>query len=104
MTLYIYILSRLVIVPLFYFKKRRMHYQTLKKIEINKNKYPIPLIQDMMDKLYGASIFTKLDLRSKYWKVRIAEGDGYKMTFVTRYDAYEFLVMSFGLTNALATL
>jgi hypothetical protein len=53
-----------------------MDYQTLKKIKINKNKYQIPLIQDMMDKLYGASIFTKLDLRSKYWKVRIAEEDG----------------------------
>ena len=58
----------------------------------------------MMDKLYRASIFIKLDLRSKYWKVRIAEGDGHKMTCVTRYNAYEFLVMSFDLTNALTTL
>jgi hypothetical protein len=52
-----------------------------------------------MDKFYGASIFMKLDLWSKYWKVMIAKGDKHKTTCVTRFSAYKFLVMPFGLTN-----
>jgi hypothetical protein len=65
-------------------------YRALNKVII-KNKYPVPLIQDLMDILCGASIFTKLGLRSRYWQVQIAEGDERKTTF---------LGMSFGLTNA----
>ncbi|KAL0294877.1 UNVERIFIED_CONTAM: RNA-directed DNA polymerase [Sesamum calycinum] len=65
-----------------------------------KNKYPIPLIADLFDQLGEASWFTKLDLRSGYYQVRIAEGDGPKTTCVTRYGSFEFL---FGLTNAPAT-
>lgn len=61
-----------------------------------KNKYPIPLIADLFDQLGEASWFTKLDLRSGYYQVRIAEGDGPKTTCVTRYGSFEFL---FGLTN-----
>ena len=76
-------------------------YRALKKVTV-KNKNPIPLIQDLFDKLNKAVYFTKLDLRSSYWQVRIAEGDEPKTTCVTRYGSYEFLVMPFGLTNALA--
>ncbi|RVW29633.1 Retrovirus-related Pol polyprotein from transposon 17.6 [Vitis vinifera] len=77
-------------------------YRALNKVTV-KNKYPIPLIADLFDQLGRARYFTKLDLRSGYYQVRIAEGDEPKTTCVTRYDSYKFLVMPFGLTNALAT-
>ncbi|GJV11837.1 putative nucleotidyltransferase, ribonuclease H [Tanacetum coccineum] len=77
-------------------------YQVLNKVTI-KNKYPIPLIADLFDQLRKARYFTKLDLRSGYYQVRITEGDEAKTTYVTRYGSYEFLIMPFGLTNALAT-
>lgn len=73
----------------------------MNKITI-KNKYPIPLIDDLFDQLGKARIFLKLDLRSGYYQVRIAEGDRGKTARVTRYEAYKFLVVPFGLTNALA--
>jgi hypothetical protein len=75
-------------------------YRALNKITV-KNKYPIPLIADLF--VGGARWFTKLDLRSGYFKVRIAEGDEPKTTCVTRYGSYELLVKPFGLTNAPAT-
>ena len=68
-----------------------------------KNKYPIPLITDLFDQLGKSKYFSKLDLRSGYWQVRIAEGHEAKTTCVTKYGAFEFLVMPFGLTNAPAT-
>ncbi|KAK9148304.1 hypothetical protein Scep_007061 [Stephania cephalantha] len=68
-----------------------------------KNKYPIPLVADLFDRLSGAAYFTKLDLRSGYYQVRIAAGDVPKTAMVTRYGSFEYLVMPFGLTNAPAT-
>ena len=62
-------------------------YRALNKVTI-KNKYPVPLVHDLMDMLSGASVFSKLDLRSGYWQVRIADGDEHKTTCVTRYGAY----------------
>ncbi|KAL9259847.1 Retrovirus-related Pol polyprotein from transposon 17.6-like protein [Drosera capensis] len=76
--------------------------RALNKVTV-KNKYPIPLIADLFDQLGGARYFTKLDLRSRYYQVRIAEGDEAKTTCVTRYGSFEFLVMPFDLTNAPVT-
>ncbi|GJZ39977.1 putative nucleotidyltransferase, ribonuclease H [Tanacetum coccineum] len=77
-------------------------YRALNKVTI-KNKYLIPLIADLFDQLGKARYFTKLDLRSGYYQVWIAEGDEAKTTCVTRYGSYELLVMPFGLTNAPVT-
>jgi RNase H-like domain found in reverse transcriptase/Reverse transcriptase (RNA-dependent DNA polymerase) len=74
----------------------------LNKITI-KNKYPLPLIGETLDRLSGASVFTKFDLRVGYAHVRIAEGDEWKTAFRTRYGHYEYLIMPFGLTNAPAS-
>ncbi|XP_070004507.1 uncharacterized protein [Nicotiana sylvestris] len=79
-----------------------MDYRALNKI-IVKNKYPIPLMADLFDRLGGATVFTKINLKTGYWQVRIAEGDEYKTIYVTRYGSYDFLVMPFGLTNAPST-
>ena len=77
-------------------------YRALNKVTI-KNKYPVPNITELFDRLSKASFFSKLDLRSGYWKVRIAEGNKPKIACVTRYGSYEFRVRPFGLTNAPTT-
>jgi len=77
-------------------------YRALNKITV-KNRCPLPLINETMDQLKDATIFSKIDLKGAYNLIRIAEGDEWKTAFRTRYGHFEYLVMPFGLTNAPAT-
>jgi hypothetical protein len=76
-------------------------YRSLNKVTI-RNKYLLPRIEDLFDQLRGASVFSKIDLRSGYYQLRIQPSDIPKTAFITKYELYEFTVISFGLTNALA--
>jgi hypothetical protein len=82
-----------------WFEKNVCQYRNLNEVII-KNKYRLPRIEDLFDQMRGAKVFSKLDLRSGYHQLKILTEDVPKTTFTTRYGLYEFLVMSFGLTNA----
>ena len=94
--------------PILFIKKKdgslrlAVDYRGLNKIT-KKDRYPLPLIPDLLDRLRSAHVFTKLDLRGAYNLVRIADGDEWKTAFRTRFGSYEFQVMHYGLTNAPAS-
>jgi hypothetical protein len=80
-------------------KRMCIDYRTLNSMTI-KNKYPLPRIEDLLDRLKKAKFFSRIDLRLGYHQMKIREQDIPKTAFTTRYGLYEFVVVSFGLTNA----
>ena len=78
-----------------------INYNELNKLT-NKNRYPLPRVDDLFDQLQGASYFSKIDLRFGYQQLRVLEEDVSKTAFRTRYGHYEFVGMPFGLSNASA--
>ena len=79
-----------------------MDYRRLNDLTI-KNRFPMPLIEEIIAELAGSSYFTKLDMKSGYHQVRMKGEDEYKTAFKTHHGHYQFKVMPFGLTDAPAT-
>ncbi|KAK4695939.1 hypothetical protein P7C70_g8461, partial [Phenoliferia sp. Uapishka_3] len=94
-----------VAAPILFVKKKDgslrlcVDFRNLNSVTV-KNKYPLPLIGETLDRLGNAKFFTKFDLRNGYHHIRIADGEEWKTAFRTRYGHYEYQVMPFGLTNA----
>ena len=94
--------------PVFFIKKKDgslclvQDYRKLNTVTV-KNSYPLPLISDILNRLWGAKYFTKLNLQWGFNNVHIKEGDEYKAAFWTNHGLYEPLVMFFGLCNSPAT-
>jgi len=76
-------------------------YRTLKEVT-KKDRHPLPLIREALDRLGGAKYFTKRDIKDASHNIRIREGDVWKTTFSTKLGTYKYLLMPFGLCNALA--
>ena len=78
------------------------NYRTLNRVMVH-NRYPLPHIDELLDRPRGASLFTNINPRSSYHQIRVQLDDVHKTAFRTRYGHFEFLVPFFGLTNAAAT-
>jgi hypothetical protein len=79
-------------------KRMCIDYRALNEVTV-KNKYPLPRIEDLFDQLKVANVFSKIDMRLGYHQLMIRPTDIPKTSFITKYGLYEFMVMSFGLTN-----